>query len=470
MILIIRSPKFVHVRQSLYLCILIMLQALSKYKTEYRTIISLAVPIIIGQLGSIITGLADTMMVGWHSTKELAAASFVNNVVSAFIITGTGFSFGLTPIISEALAKGRYREIGRWLRSGLVANLLTALFIIAMLLGIYLNIERLGQPEELIPIIKPYFAVVMVSILFVMAANAFRQFVESITDAKVSMWILIIGNVLNIFGNYVLIYGKCGLPEMGLYGAGISTLVSRIIMVLLFVGVFLCRRKYAAYRLGYISSKVSRASLYKLNALGWPIGLQQGLEAATFCFTAIMVGWLGSMELAAHQIAIAISTVSYTIFLGIGAAVAIRTGYFKGANDWLRVRKITVAGLHIGLMTASVVCLLLWLIHNDVSALFTDSVAVADIVVLLLPIIILYQFFDGAQIILANALRGLADVKSIMWISFITNFLIAIPVGYVLGFVCHMGITGVWLAYPAGFLFSVILLGARARKLMNHAR
>ena len=409
-----------------------MLHTLRKYKSDYLAIVSLAVPIIIGQLGGIITGLADTVMVGWHSTHELAAASFVNNVTNAFIITGTGFSFGLTPIVSEALAQKRYRAIGCWLRNGIVANVLTSLLIMAVLMGIYLNIERMGQPEELIPIIKPYFAVVMVSILFVMAANAFRQFVESITDAKVSMWILVIGNALNIVGNYVLIYGKCGLPEMGLYGAGVSTLMSRVIMLLLFVGVFLCRRKYAPYRLGFAASRVELTTLRRLNALGWPIGLQQGLEAATFCFTAIMVGWLGSMELAAHQIAITISTVSYTTFLGIGAAVAIRTGFFKGANDWLRVRKITVAGLHIGLMTASVVCVLLWVIHKDVSRLFTDSVEVMDIVVRLLPILILYQFFDGVQIILANALRGLADVKSIMWISFVTNFLIAIPVGYVL--------------------------------------
>lgn len=447
-----------------------MLHLLRKYSSDYRSIISLAVPIIIGQLGGIITGIADTLMVGWHSTHELAAASFVNNVTNAFIITGTGFSFGLTSIVSEALAKKRYHAIGHWLKSSLVANLLTALLIISVLMGIYLNIERMGQPAELIPIIKPYFAVVMISILFIMAANAFRQFVESITDAKVSMWILVIGNALNIVGNYVLIYGKCGLPELGLYGAGISTLASRIIMLLMFVGVFLSKRKYAPYRLGFIASRVGRPALRRLNALGWPIGLQQGLEAATFCFTAIMVGWLGSMELAAHQIAITISTVSYITFLGLGSAVAIRTGYFKGANDWARVRKITIAGLHIGLITSTIVCLILWCIRGDVSMLFTDNIEVAGIVVALFPILILYQYFDSTQIILANALRGLADVKSIMWISFVANFLIAIPVGYILGVHFNMGIAGIWLAYPAGFLFSGLLLGARALKLMRYER
>lgn len=444
-----------------------MLHTFRKYNSDYRAIISLAVPIIIGQLGGIITGMADTLMVGWHSTHELAAASFVNNVTNAFIITGTGFSFGLTPIVSEALAQKRYHAIGHWLRSSLVANMLTALLIVAVLMGLYLNIERMGQPEELIPIIKPYFAVVMVSMLFVMAANAFRQFVESITDAKVSMWILLIGNALNIVGNYVLIYGKCGLPEMGLYGAGISTLVSRIVMLLMFVGVFVCRRKYAHYRLGFAAAGANKTSLRRLNALGWPIGLQQGLEAATFCFTAIMVGWLGSMELAAHQIAITISTVSYITFLGLGSAVAIRTGFFKGANDWARVRKITVAGLHIGLMTAMIVCIVLWSIHKDVSSFFTDSAEVMAFVATLLPILIVYQFFDGMQIILANALRGLADVKAIMWISFVTNFLIAIPVGYLLGFRCGLGIAGIWIAYPAGFLCSDLLLGTRAWKIMR---
>ena len=444
-----------------------MLRTLSNYKSDYRAIISLAIPIVIGQLGGIITGITDTLMVGWHSTYELAASSFVNNVINAFIITGTGFSFGLTPIVSEALAQKRYWGIGRWLKNAIVANMIMAFLIVAVLMGIYLNVEHLGQPEELIPIIKPYFAIIMASIPLMMAANAFRQFVESITDAKVSMWILIIGNILNIIGNYLLIYGKCGLPEMGLYGAGISTLISRLVMLLMFIIVFICKRQYASYRLGFIASKVERTSLRRLNALGWPIGLQQGLEAATFCFTAIMVGWLGSIELAAHQIAITISTVSYTTFLGIGSAVAIRTGYFKGANDWHRVRKITIAGLHIGLITSTIVCLVLWAIRNDVSALFTDNVEVTSFVVALLPILILYQYFDSTQIIFANALRGLADVKSIMWISFITNFLIAIPVGYLLGFPCGMGIAGIWIAYPAGFLFSDILLGGRALRLMR---
>ena len=444
-----------------------MLHILQRYRGDYRNLITLALPIIIGQLGGIITGLADTLMVGWHSTEELAASSFVNNVINAFIITGTGFSFGFTPLIGGELAQRRHWAVGRLLRNSLVANLTTAALTVAILMGIYFNLGRMGQPEELLPLIRPYFAIIMVSVLLLMAANAFRQFVEGIADPKVSMWILIVGNTLNIIGNYILIYGKCGMPELGLYGAGLSTLISRIIMLLLFVVVFAVKHRYRSYRLGFFASRADGASWRRLNALGWPIGLQQGLEAGTFCLTAIMVGWLGSLSLAAHQIVITISTFSYTTFLGLGAAVAIRAGYFKGAGDWTQVRKITTAGLHIGAFTAAIVCIILLLVQRDISALFTSDPEVTAIVISLFPILILYQFFDSAQIILANALRGLADVKVIMWVSLITNFLIAIPSGYLLGFPCGMGIRGVWMAYPIGFFFSVLLLGRRALRLMR---
>ena len=142
-----------------------MLHILQRYRSDYRNLITLALPIIIGQLGGIITGLADTLMVGWHSTEELAASSFVNNVINAFIITGTGFSFGLTPLIGGELAQRRHWAVGRWLRNSLVANLTTAALTIAILMGIYFNLGRMGQPEELLPLIRPYFAIIMVSVV-----------------------------------------------------------------------------------------------------------------------------------------------------------------------------------------------------------------------------------------------------------------------------------------------------------------
>ena len=204
-----------------------------------------------------------------------------------------------------------------------------------------------------------------------------------------------------------------------------------------------------------------------MTKLGVPIAFQQGLEAATFSLTAIMVGWLGSLELAAHQVVIAISTVSFTTYLGLGSATAIRTSFYKGAGDWDQVRKTTAAGVHLGIIVSTITCIVLFLMKDNISYIFSDDPKVCSIVILLLPILMFYQYVDGAQIVLANALRGLSDVKSIMWISFITNFLIAIPAGYLLGFPFGWGIEGIWMAYPIGFVFSVVLLAIRARKLMN---
>lgn len=445
-----------------------MIHIIKDYRQHYKSLISLGIPIIIGQLGAIITGLADTIMVGQHSTEELAAASFVNNVINAFIILGTGFSYNLTPLIGENLAKNKHIAIGGWLKNSLVANFTTTILILTILSAIYFNLDYLNQPKEIMPLILPYYLITLTSVIFVMMANSFRQFVEGIANPSVSMWILLIGNLLNIVGNYILIYGKLGAPEMGLVGAGVSTLVSRIIILLLFIGVFMKRTAYASYRKGIAAIRINRHSWKILNLIGWPIGVQQGLEAGTFCVTAIMIGWLGSLSLAAHQIAITISLISFTTYLGLGSAVAIRTSYYKGANNWFMVRKITIAGIHIALSIVFLVCLTLYLTKDFLGFLFTDDVAVNEIVRTLLPILMLYQIGDSIQIVLTNSLRGLADVKIIMWISFLAYFIIAIPFGYACGFICNWGISGVWLAYPIGFACSVTLLGIRMKKQIDH--
>ena len=440
-----------------------MFNYLRDYKTQYKSLITLGIPIIVGQLGAIVTGLADTIMVGQHSTEELAAASFVNNVINAFIILGTGFSYNLTPLIGENLAKNKFIAIGGWLKNSLVANFTTTVLILILLSGIYINLDTLNQPTEIMPLIRPYYLITLASVIFVMMANSFRQFVEGIANPSVSMWILLSGNLLNIIGNYILIYGKFGAPEMGLLGAGISTFLSRIVILLLFIGVFMRRTSYAPYRKGVAAIRINRKSWKILNAIGWPIGVQQGLEASTFCITAIMIGWLGSLQLAAHQIAITISLISFTIYLGLGSAIAIRTSYFKGADNWPMVRKITLAGVHLALVIVCIVCSILFLTKDFLGFVFTDDVAVNDIVKTLLPILMLYQIGDSIQIVLTNSLRGLADVKIIMWISFIAYFIIAIPFGYICGFHLNWGISGIWLAYPIGFACSVTLLAMRMK-------
>lgn len=208
-----------------------MMNLIAGYKQHYKALIFLGLPIVIGQLGVIILGFADTLMIGHHSTEELGAASFVNNVFTLCIIFSTGFSYGLTPIVGSLYGNRRFAEAGQALRCSLVANVLVALLLTFVMTVVYFNVERLGQPEELIPLIKPYYLVLLASLVFVMLFNGFKQFTDGITDTKTAMWILLGGNALNIVGNYILINGKLGFPELGLLGAGISTLFSRIALV-----------------------------------------------------------------------------------------------------------------------------------------------------------------------------------------------------------------------------------------------
>ncbi len=430
----------------------------------YKSIIYLALPIIIGQIGTIITGVADTIMVGQHSTEELAASAFVNNIFNLFMIIGVGFTFNFAPLVGSALASDDKRGVGEWLKNSLMVNSLLGVVLALLMVVVYLNVERMGQPVELIPLIKPYFVVYGLSIIPVMIYSTFRQFVEVVLKPSTSMWIFIIGNILNIIGNYILIYGKFGMPEMGLYGAGVSTLISRCVMLIAFVAVIQLAKFYKEYRKGYTKGFLLREKINSLIKVGAPIGLQQGFEAATFSITAIMIGWLGSFDLAAHQVSVSISSICYMLFLGLGNAVAIRVSYFNGMDDVLSIKKVTNAGMVLSLMFSVVICAVLYLWTTQISMFFTEDIAVAKIVSLLLPILMVYVFSDGVQIVLTNTLRGLADVKYIMYISAIAYFAIALPAGYFFGFRADWGISGVWLAYPIGFFFACTLFYMRFRK------
>lgn len=441
----------------------------SQYNNHYRTLLSIGIPIMIGQLGMIILSFADTMMVGHHSTSELGAASFVNNIMNLVIITGTGFSYGLTPIVGGLFGRKQLPEAGQALRCSLLANTLAAVIMMAALTILYFNLANIGQPDELLLYMRPYYLVLLASLPFVMLFNAFKQFTDSITETRTSMWILLSGNLLNIIGNYILIYGKMGIPEMGVVGAGVSTLISRIVMVGIFLAVFLCKRSMKQYREGFFSLGWSRQLVRRLTTLGTPIALEMGMETASFSLSIIMVGWLGTIALASHQVMSTISQFTFMVYYGLGAAVAVRTSYFHGQGDMLNTRHVVTAGLRLMVMLEILLGGIIFLLRKDIGSWFTDSAEVsASVLTLMLPFFI-YQFGDGLQINYANALRGIADVKPLMVIAFIAFFVISLPVGYLCGFVMGYGLVGVWMAFPFGLTSAGIMMWWRFRKMMNLA-
>lgn len=430
----------------------------STYKDHYKALLYLGIPIVIGQIGVIILGFADTLMIGHHSTNELGAASFVNNMFNLVIIFSTGFSYGLTPIVGSLYGHNSLVAVGRVLKNSLLANFLVGILMTVLMTILYFNIKNLGQPEELLPLIKPYFIVLLISLVFVLLFNGFKQFADGITDTRTSMWILLGGNVLNIIGNYILIYGKLGFPELGLLGAGISTLFSRIVMLIVFACIFFFTKRYIRYLVGFKRFHVNKPDFRRLNQLGWPIALQMGMETASFSLSAIMIGWIGTIALAAHQIMLAISQICFMMYYGMGAAVAVRVSNFKGQNDILNVRRSAYAGFHIIMVMAICTSLPIFLLRYQLGGWFTDNEEVSRMVVSLIIPLLVYQFGDGTQITFANALRGIADVKPMMVIAFIAYFLISLPVGYICGFVFDWGTVGVWMAFPFGLTSAAIML------------
>lgn len=435
------------------------------YPYHYRSLLSLGLPIMIGQLGMIILGFADTMMVGHHSTTELGAASFVNNIINLVIITATGFSYGLTPIVGGLFGREELPQAGRALRCALLANLMAGAIMMVALGILYFNVGNIGQPKELLPYIKPYYLVLLASIPFVMLFNAFKQFTDSITETRTSMWILLSGNLLNIIGNYVLIYGKAGMPEMGVMGAGVATLLSRVVMVALFLFVFLSRKKMRPYREGFFVLGWSRQLVRRLVSLGTPIALEMGMETASFSLSIIMVGWLGTIALASHQVMITISQFTFMVYYGLGAAVAVRTSYFNGQDDRDNVRHTVVAGLQVMVALELLLSGIIFLLRNHIGGWFTDSAEVSSTVISLMVPFFIYQFGDGLQINYANALRGIADVKPLMVIAFIAFFVISLPVGYFCGFVLNFGLVGVWMAFPFGLTSAGVMMWYRFKKV-----
>ena len=428
--------------------------------SHYGATLRLGLPIAVGQLGVIIMGFADTMMVGRYSTEALAAASFANSVLNLCTFMLMGYSYGLTPLVSAYYGAGRAARAGGVLRRGLVCNVLFALLLVACLAWVYGFLPHMGQPVSLLPLIRPYLLCLALSLPFVAAFNALRQFTDGLTHTATAMWALLGSNALNVVGNYLLIYGPGPLPELGLTGAGVSTLLSRMVMAAALGAVVLRSRRYAPYRRGYRAASCHLAALRRMHAQSWPIGMQMGMESGAFTFTGIMAGWIGAVDLAAFQVMVTVGTLGFLFYYSFGAGVSIRVAAFMGSQSWQQVRQATRAGVVILLGMACVSSLTFVLGGRWLIGLFTTDAAVLGLCLSLLPPLVLYQLGDAMQICFANALRGTAHVQSMMWIAFVSYVVVNLPMAYVLAFPLGMGSMGLFLAFSAG-LFTAALLFAR---------
>ena len=437
---------------------------LRKYIIHYPTLLKLGIPIMIGQIGTVIMGFLDTLMVGHYGTEELAAAGFVNGIVGLMAISALGFSYGLTPVVGALLGENQTGSIAQKLKNSLVANNILAVTMMALLGLMYLNLHRLGLPERLLPLMRPYLVTHILGFIPMMAFNAFKQFSDGIQDTRMPMWILLGSNVLNVVGNWLLIYGVGGFPEMGLTGAGLATMLSRYAMWAAFAAVFQFSGRYKPYSQDFRKARVCREDLRQMFRLGIPVMLQMGMETASFSLSAFYVAWLGTTELAAHQIMLTVAQVCFMLYYGMSAAVAVEVSYYRGAGRLRETRHVAFAGLHLnwllGLLTAGPI----FLLREQIGTWFTGNPEVTLLVAAVVIPLCIYQFGDALQCTYCNALRGMEDVKPLVWIAFIAYFIVSLPLGYLFGFTLNGGLWGIWMAFPFGLTTAGVLYMIRFLK------
>lgn len=434
-----------------------MSDLLRKYKDNYVSIIRLGLPILIGQLGMIIVGFADNIMVGQYSTEALASASFVNNIFNVAILACIGFTYGLTPLVGALFSQKRYDTIGAILRNGLFLNTAFSLIILGIMTILYFNVDRMGQPEELLPLIRPYYLLYLAGLIPISVFNVFAQWAYAINRTKMPMWIILIANIANVIGNYMLIYGVWGCPELGLTGAGISTLFSRVLSMGCILAVFFGFKEYRKYREGFTQNHISKLHLAQINRTSWPVALQMAFETGAFSLSAIMAGWLGKIPLASFQVMLIVGTLGFCIYYSFAASVSVLVSNAAGLNDNAKIRRISFAGFHILIAIATISSLVFIIFGETLIRAFTDDTAVIITSLSLIFPLVLYQYGDATQINFANALRGTSNVMPMLWIAFVSYIVVGLPSTYLLAFTFEMGLYGIFLSFSVSLFLAATL-------------
>ena len=427
----------------------------------------MAYPVVLSQVGQITVQLVDNMMVGHVGTTELAAASFANNVFMIGMYFGMGITYGLTPLIGKAFSKGKYQEVAILLKNGIFTHVAAAIFLTTVMFGVYFVLQFMKQPPEVLNMAKPYFLLLTLSYLPFMLFFSMKQFFEGIGNTKMAMQITLIANVINVVVNYVLIFGKLGFNELGLIGAGIGTLVSRLLMPLLFILYVIKIPKIKKYFVEANKQVFNFEKILSILKIGIPIGFQIIVEVTAFGIGAIMMGWLGEIPLAAHQVAIGLASFTYMISLGVSQANTIRVSHQIGVKDYNALKMAATASTHLVLAFMIIMGFVFVLARNYLPLLFTLDLDVIEIAASLLIIAAIFQVFDGLQVIMLSTLRGMADVKLPMFFAFFAYLIIGIPTSYILTFVMNFGPQGIWFGYLVGLGVAGILFYFRFKYIFE---
>ncbi len=408
--------------------------------------------------------LVDNAMVGHVGTAELAAASFANSIYIVIMLFGLGVFLGITPLISHARGAGDDRQVAVLMKSGFVLSGLLLVGITAIAWSVTWLMPYMGQSDDVLRLSIPYYRILVISTIPFLLFVLLKQIGEGLSNTIMAMAATISANLINVFLNYLLIFGKFGFPRLGLLGAGYATLIARIAVPLLLYAGFMTIKPIRHYfsLMGTVRSTLK--SLKTIFSVGLPIAIQLILEVLAFSFSAVMMGWLGDVPLASHQVAMGLATFTFMIANGVAMATTIRASFQLGTRDFESMERICYSAVHLVLGYMGVCGLGFFLLRHQLPHIFTADVRVVEQSVSLLMIAAFFQLFDGLQTVCLGILRGFADVKAPMLFSAFSYIVVGVTVSYLCAFTMKMGAERIWYGFVAGLVSAGILLSFRIRK------
>ncbi len=440
---------------------------LKKYTSEFKYNFELAIPVMIGHLGHVLVGLADNIMVGRLGAAPLAAVSLGNSFIFIAFSVGIGFSFAITPLIAETDGEKNIDNGRRIFQHGFILCTILGISMFLMLLLATPLMKYMNQPPEVVELAIPYLEIVAFSMIPLMIFQSFKQFTDGLSKTKYGMHATLIANVVNVVLNFVLIYGIWIFPRMELVGAAYGTLFSRFAMLIFIILILNSKEKFKPYFIKLKWNEIKKSILVKIINLGFPTALQMFFEVGVFIAAVWLAGTMGTIDQAANQIALNLSSMTFMIAVGLGVAATIRVGNQKGLKNYRDLRRISFS-IFLQVFIIEFFFAIAFILLKDVLPLaYIDNTAVVETAASLLLIAGLFQLSDGFQVTVLGALRGLQDVKIPAYLTFIAYWIVGFPISYILGKVLNFGSQGLWIGLLAGLTTSALLLYLRFKYLIQ---
>ncbi len=449
---------------------------ISKYTYEFKENIQLAYPVILGMLGHTLIGIVDKIMVGKLGATELAAVSLGNSFVFIAMSLGIGFSSAITPLVAESFAEEKYQKVRSAFHNGLFLCTVLGLLLFVLIVVSKPVMYAMQQPKEVIDLALPYLDWVAFSLIPVIIYQGYKQFADGLSLTKYSMYAIIGSNVIHVILNYIFIYGFWIFPKMGIQGAALGTVISRIAMVVFLHFIMAKNEQLKIYFQKFHFREINKTMMNKIIGLGLPSALQMLFEVALFTAAIWLCGSIGKTSQAANEIALSIATVTFMFAMGLSVAAMIRVSTQKGLND-IKQLIIVARSVFLLVVLVEIIFAILFMVFNTIlppyfmnmsdAAQFADNAEVIEIASKLLIIAGVFQLFDGIQVVVLGALRGLQDVKIPMYITFVAYWLIGFPISFYLGKYTEWKAIGVWIGLLSGLIAAALFLYIRFHWVSN---